>query len=99
MSLNDPHVKETYKFCKEYFNEKKEKYNNDILEFVCKYHHCVNHPFKSDITLFNELNRMYEERTVYIIMHLIKQFKLGKDGKTYPEYQIYLDALNASHTD
>jgi hypothetical protein len=96
--MDDEHVKKTYDDCIRHFSNCNTKADVCILEYVCRYHHCVNHKFKTDRLLKDELSLYFNVPKVYNIMHLIKQFELMEKGRTYPHLQVYLDALLESHS-
>jgi hypothetical protein len=90
----DRHAHDVYMHSMNYLNTKKDvKINHNILEYVCKYHHCVDHPFNHQHELFKELKKYFNLTTIGVILQLISALKKGTEGKTFPEYGVYLDAL------
>jgi hypothetical protein len=90
----DKHANEVYWHSMDYLNKKDGvKINHNILEYVCKYHHCVGHQFTHRRELFEELKKYFNLTTISIILQLISALEKGVDGKAFPGYDVYLDAL------
>jgi hypothetical protein len=88
------HANDVYHHSVNYLNKKGNiKINHNILEYVCKYHHCVDHQFNHRHELYEELKQYFNLTTTGIILQLISALKKGNEGKTFTEYSVYLDAL------
>jgi len=87
------HATDVYTHAVNYMNDKKTPINHNILEFVCRYHHCVKHQFNNRKELFTELRKYFSLTTTGVIIQLISALSKGKEGKTFPEYKMYLEAL------
>jgi hypothetical protein len=94
----DPHATRVYKHTVAYLEEKKIVVNHNIIEYVCRYHHCSDHPFKLRKNLFLELKKYFSTQTVNVIMQLIVALGKGVSGTTYPKWKEYLVALQKGET-
>lgn len=88
----DKHSRDVYQHAINYLEKK--QVDNNILEFVCRYHRCEHHTMNMNKReLFVELRQYFSLTTVRVILQLISAMSKGEAGETYPAYTQYLDAL------
>ena len=94
--MDNPHVKQTYDRAYQYLSDLKISPDVNILEYVCRYHHCVDHEYKNNpIHLYEYLKTILNIKRVNAIWQLINAFE--KKKPTYPALTPYLEALNYAH--